>query len=396
LKLASFIRSLMLCLILIAAVGTTSAQACDTNAISSKLDEAKTHLAAGETDQAAALVAEAQAALSACSTPAAPTAEAAPPAATTEAAAAPANATRRVTAPEVGADKAIVFISFANTSIDAGSVDIYSDRSPDPLVTDLAFGEATELVPFEAGPISFTARAAGSGKNGEMLTTGRKDFGANSSWVVTTAGLKSRVSLIIEPVSIVRSDYNDQARVRVVNFVQNSTIDLVDDGGIDFGSNLGWVSIKDNMIDPGKHTLQVNSGGQPLMDAMTFDFAANTTYTLYLIGQPESDHPVQILSIVTPQETTRVRFVSTRSDTVELYYRPANEKVIESIVGAATSDWITLEAGAVTFLAYAPGTGMGGRELGGIALQLRPGRDITITMSDTDMNVSDTVLTPAS
>lgn len=408
-KSLSFIGNLVLLSLLLTAVKPALAQTCDVIAASSMLEVAKTHLASGEDDQVLTLMNAAQAALSGCGTATAPleteaaditvtptAAVAEPTAAVATPAASIPNTTSIAVSPDIDAEKAIVFISFANTSIDSGVIDIYSNLTPEPVVTDLAFGEATGLVPFEAGSITFTGRVAGSGKNGEVLAADNKDFAANSSWVVTMAGLQSKVSLIMEPMSIVRSKYNGQARVRVVNFVQDSRIDLVEGEGDDFGSHLGWVGMKDKMIDPGTHTLQAHSDGKALMEPMTFDFAANTTYTLYIIGQAGSDHPVQILSIVTPQETTRVRFISTRSDAVEIFYRPAKEMLIENIANGETSDWFTLEAGAVTFLAYAPGTGMGGREMGGIALQLRPGRDLTITMSDNNMDVTEVALTPQS
>ena len=391
-KSLSLIRNLALSCFLLAGVVPAWAQACDVGAASDMLEVARTHLAAGEIDQALTVMTEAQASLATCETAASPT-EAAVVATPIAAAA---NAPSLATSPDIDAEAAIVFISFANTSTDSGSIDLYTNLDSEPLVTDLTFGEATGLVPFQSGTLSFIARVAGSGKNGEVLATGRKDFGANSSWVVTMAGLQSKVSLIIEPISIVRNKYQDRARVRVVNFVQDSRIDLVDSGGENFGSAMGWISLKDNMIDPGTRTLQATSNGEALMEPMTFDFAANTTYTLYIIGQPGSDHPVQILAMSAVQETTRVRFISQRTDAIDIYYRPAKERVVANIAGGETSDWVTLEAGSVTFLAYVPETGMTGREMGGINLQLRPGRDLTITMTDNNMDVTEVALTPDS
>lgn len=166
------------------------------------------------------------------------------------------NTTSIATSPDIDAEKAIVFISFANTSIDSGSIDIYSDLSPEPVVTDLIFGEATELVPFPSGTVTFTARVAGSGKNGEILAADQKDFGANGSWIVTMAGLQSKVSLIVEPMSIVRNNYNGQGRVRVVNFIQDSRIDLVDDGN----SLRALVKYLDNVSDDAIAELNIPTG----------------------------------------------------------------------------------------------------------------------------------------
>jgi hypothetical protein len=74
---------------------------------------------------------------------------------------------------------------------------------------------------------------------------------------------------------------------------------------------------------------------------------------------------------------------------VDIHYRPGEERLIENFAAGETSDWVTLEAGAVTFLAYAPGTGPTGTELAGVAIQLRPGYDVTVSVNDTEMVVTE-------
>ena len=362
-------------------VTPTFAQTCDAvGDATSKLDEAKSSIEAGDTEAATTLINEAQALLSGCG--AATTTDITPMAANTT-----------VNVPEVDPEVSIVFIAFAHTSPDVGPIDLYTNDIDEPVVANLAFGEATELFPFEHGARVFTARLAGSGKNGEVLASGNKDYGANSSWVLTAAGLNEKVSFLVEPMSVVRNKYGNQARVRLVNFVPETRIDVVDANGNDFGIGLGWIGIQDKMVDAASYTLQVNANGGPMLEPVTFDMAANTTYTLFVIGQPDSDSPVQILSIVVPQETGRVRFVSTRADTVDVHYRPGEERLIENLGAGATTDWVTLEAGAFTFIAYAPGTGPTGRELAGVALQLRPGYDITVSVNENEMTVTDVVFT---
>jgi len=368
---------LLTILILTVIVTPALAQTCDVAVqdANAKLDEAKSSLEAGDSENATTLINEAQSLLTGCGT------------ASPDATPMPINAT--VNAPDIDPEAAITFVAFAHTSPDVGPIDLYTNDIDEPIITNIAFGEATELIPFEAGVRTFTARPAGSDSGSEALATSEKDYAANSSWIFTAAGLNEQVSFLIEPMSVVRNEYNDQARVRVVNFVPDTSIDVVDANGTDFGTGLGWIGMQDIMVDDGSYTLQVNANGTPLLEPATFDVAANNTYTLFVIGQPGSESPVQILPIVIPQETGRVRFISTRADTVDIHYRPGDERLIQNLEAGATSDWITLEAGAVTFLAYAPGTGPTGTELAGVAMQLRPGYDVTVSVNDTEMVVTE-------
>jgi hypothetical protein len=362
------------------------AQPCDAAGANAKLEDAKTSLEAGNTESATTLINEAQALLSSC-------ADAATSGAGSTETTTSANATINI--PEVDPEAAITYIAFAHTSPDVGPIDLYTNDVAEPIISNLAFGEATELFPFEAGARTFTARAAGSDSGSEALATSQKDYAANSSWIFTAAGLNEKVSFITEPMSVVRNAYNDQARVRIVNFVPDTNIDVVDANGTDFGTGLGWIGMQDMMVDEGSYTLQVNANGQPFMEPATFDVAANNTYTLFVIGQPGSDAAVQILPIVIPQETGRMQFISTRGDAVDIHYRPGDERIIENLGAGVTSDWVTLEAGAITFIAYAPGTGPTGTELAGVAFQLRPGYDVTISVNDNEMVVTEETFTGA-
>jgi hypothetical protein len=138
----------------------------------------------------------------------------------------------------------------------------------------------------------------------------------------------------------------------------------------------------------------VNADGDALMEPVSFDFDKETTYTFYVIGHPDSNYPVRLLPIIVPQEMTRVRFVSQRGDAVDIHYRPANDRIIERISEGQTSEWIPLASGAVTFIAYEPGTGPRGRELGALPLQMRPGRDMTIHLNGQGFEVMEVTLTP--
>lgn len=361
------------------------------------LQEAKLSIEAGAADEALVLLQAAQALLESCGvqtnseSAAAPATSAENTGATPE----PINPVKTsavVTAPDVNLEQSVTFIAFAHTSVDSGPIDLYTGGAL--VVANLNFGEATGLIPFTGGPRRFVARPAGSGADGAVLYTVEWNYLANSSWILTAAGLLDEFSFIVEPVSIVRNDFNGRARVRVVNFVPERRVTVRSENGVEFGNGLGWIGIKDTMVDAGSYELRVQGDGERLIEPVSVELSSETTHTFYVIGSPDSDYPVRLLPIITPQDRTRVRFVSERGDAVDIHYRPTNDRIVERIGADETSDWIGLASGAATFIAYEPGTGPTGRELAALPLQLRPGRDVTITLDGRGFEVAEVTLTP--
>jgi hypothetical protein len=334
------------------------AQSCRnaTIAANALLENAKDRIGVGEPEMAVTLINEAQALLGVCHpdetvliSQRAASPIAIPEITATATALSPGGFD--IQPPEVDLTQAIVFIAFAHTSIDSGPLDIYLGSSQTPVVAKLTYGEATHLVPLNAGMRQFTVRPAGSGPDQDSLARVEWNYAANSSWIVTAAGLLSEFAFIVEPISIVRNDYHERSRVRVVNLVRDMRLSVRSDSGGEFGNGLGWIGIKDTMVDPGMYELHVRTAdGKTTNEAIAFDFLVERTYTLYLIGQPERGHPISVLPIVTPQETTRVRFVSARDGSVDVHYRPSNERIVEAIAGGETSPYIPLASGAVTFI----------------------------------------------
>lgn len=375
---------------------------------------AKSLLDAGNTQDAAALIQSAEAILTACQTGSeqAPPATAAdgaapsptpaltvmesPPAPTvTGNAAAPAEAAGSyvLNPPALDTGQGIAFVTFVHTSVDAGPLDIYYGNQETPVVSGLTYGTYTGLMPIQAGSRTFRARAAGSGPSGEVLYRLTWDFLANSTWMVTAAGVRSTFSFIVEPITIIRNAYEGQARVRVINVVATGPrVTVTDSSGKIFDDGLGWVGIKDSLVAPGEYVLGVSTQtGLSMAEPVTYTFEANHTYTLFVIGDG-NEAPLAFLNLPVQQDITRVRFINTRADRVDVHARPGNAKILEGIEPGVDGDWIELPSGAFTFIAYAPDTGPTGRELAGIALQLRPQRDVVITIGDSAMQLQSTEL----
>ena len=157
-----------------------------------------------------------------------------------------------VNPPDINSEQGVTFVRFAHTSIDSGALDIYrSNNMNTPIVANLQYGEATGFVPMNIGSLTFVAHSAGTD---DKLYRVNWDFVGNSSWILTAAGLTETFAFIVEPVSVIRNQYNGQARVRVVNLLAGVVRASVDDAenGINFGDGLGWVGIKDTLVAPGQ------------------------------------------------------------------------------------------------------------------------------------------------
>jgi hypothetical protein len=296
-------------------------------------------------------------------------------------------------APPVDIDNAIAFVRFAHTSIDAGSIDLYWERDTEPIVAGLDFGEVTELIPIPAGNWLITARRTGEGVAGEELYQMRWNYSANSSWVITAAGIVETFAFVVEPISIIRNDYNHRARVRIVNVAAGAPRSTVhtQEGQV-LGDGLGWFGLRDNMLEPGTYTLTAETNtGSTLPAPLEYTFDANNTYTLLVMAGLHGA-PLEMVMFATPQEISRVRFINNRIDVIDLHYRPGNELLIGNFDPQTETDWYEFPSGAITFVAVAPGAGARGREIAALPWQLRPDRDITIEINQNGMLVTDVVL----
>jgi hypothetical protein len=199
----------------------------------------------------------------------------------------------------------------------------------------------------------------------------------------------------MQPFIVVRNDLNGQARVRTVNWVLGAPpLTVTDSADRVFARGLGWIGIQDVEFEPGTYDMSV-SGDDNVFWTGTLDLEADTSVALLLIGDPDGDPPVRALPVVNSADSTRVRFVNNRSDTVDIHVRPGNERVVESLRPGETSEYVSLPSGAVTFVAYQPGTGPTGQEQASLIDTIRPGRDVTVTLRNSgQMTISNVEFTP--
>lgn len=391
---------LIMALVIALIPASAQSQSCDeaVGEVLPLLEGAKSLIESGNAQSAATLIQSAEDLLKACQTGSAqPTVESAattvpgeaiPPAATAE----PVGG-YVLNVPPIDTNQSIAFVTFVHTSADAGPIDIYYGDQETPVVSGLVYGTFTGIMPIQAGSRTFRARPAGSGPSGEVLYRMTWDYIANSTWMVTAAGVRSTFSFIVEPITIIRNEYQGQARVRVINLAATGPrVTVADSNSKILGDRLGWVGIQDTLVAPGEYVLSAStSTGLAMPQPLTLNVEANYTYTLFVIGNG-SDAPLTILNLPARQDITRVKFINGRADVVDVHARPGNDKIVTRIQPGAESDWIELPSVSFTFIAYAPDTGPTGRELAGIATQLRPQRDLVIVIGNSAMEIQSTKL----
>lgn len=301
-----------------------------------------------------------------------------------------------VNVPVVNPERSISFLRFANWSPDIGNLDFYLGNNTTPIVENIAYQEFTNSIIVNSGDLSIIARPAGSGSDGEQLHRLSWNFQGNSSWMVSGIGLQSISAFWVEPISIIRNKYNNQARIRVINLIatrQRATVNT--NSGIQLTNGLNWVGVKDILLNAAEYTLNAKLEDNTAIDNLiTQEFEANNTYLLVLTGMNTDEQPVQAIVLKNPENTTRVKFISHRSDAVEVFNMPAGIEVVDQLEPSTETTWISIPSGALTFILYSPDSGPTSQELAAISRHLRPGKDITIIADDNGMQVSEESITP--
>lgn len=289
----------------------------------------------------------------------------------------------QITFPEVAAVDAVAYIRVINTVADVDTPIDLELGGFGALVTGLGYGEFTGLIPIPAGV--------------QRINDLSWDFLANSTWVVAQVGLEETVSIQLEPISVLRNQLGNKARIRVMQAISGTErLNVTSMEGIDFGTGLGWLNFHDMDIEPGQYTLYADAGGSGMIIPETaFTFEANQNYTIFLVGGKDGTPAPQFITLVSPQDVTRVRFTNNRDAAVDLHQRPGNARILEALEPGATSDWLIIPSGASAFIAYDVGAGPGGQERASVSEHLRTGRDMTFTINPNgNIRLQETTFTP--
>jgi hypothetical protein len=294
------------------------------------------------------------------------------------------------------------FVRFIHTAVDVPPLDIYvGDTSL--LISSLSYGESTDFMTMPTSVQGFTARAAGSGVSGSILARLNRRVKANQSEIITAAGLNSKRAFVLEPLVLVRNATRGRARVRVFNTVWGGPyLTVKDSRGVTYGQDLQYLSTSpDSDVEPGTYQFEIQQSGSGTTVAMTEDLQleVDKIYSLMIIGGMDGTPPVRFVVLITDQETTRVRIANNSSAPADIYIKGNTTPFARGIAPGAVSEYTTVPSGATTFILRAPGSAPNSQELAFVAPQLRPGRDVTITINGsgvaTQMGVTDDHLTPS-
>ncbi len=295
------------------------------------------------------------------------------------------------------------FVRFIHTAIDVPPIDIYAgDNSQTPVVSNLAYGQATPFMTLPSTVQGYVVRPAGSGPDGEVLFRLNRRVKPNQSEIIAAAGLASRKAFVLEPLVLVRSGTRGNARVRVFNMVWGGPyLTVKDNTGTVYGQDLQYLSSSGDVdVAPGTYSFEVQSGaGKRVASVDNLNLEADKVYSLMIIGGMEGDPPVRFVVLDSEQETTRVRIVNNGGATADVYIKGNDQPFVRGLAAGTSTDFIPVPSGATTFVLRAAGSAPNSSELAFVAPQLRPGRDITITINGTgvatQMGITEDHLTQA-
>lgn len=300
--------------------------------------------------------------------------------------------------PAISADASLAFIWFAHTAVDVGPIDLYVQQYGDtPIVENLAFGRVSPMIIATAGLKTIRARLAGSGPTGEVQFTLVTDIEIGTSWLISLVGRQQNRTLRLETLTMLRDDLRDRTRVRIVNYIPDEiNVSLISQLGQNFGEQLGWIGIDDVDLLPNSYALAAATSAGTLIAPEMYNFEANTFNLVLLIGSLQGTLPARFLVLNTPQHSANVRFINNRAAPVDIFMIPGNVQVVSAIEPGQTSGYLQVPSRAVTFTAYAVGTGPAGFQLTSIIDALSPGYDVTITLdADGSMTVTESHFSPA-
>jgi hypothetical protein len=249
----------------------------------------------------------------------------------------------------------------------------------------------------------FTARAAGTVSEGDVLFRLNRRVKANQSEIITAAGLGGKRAFVLEPLVLVRSATRGKARVRVFNMVWGgSYLTVKDNRGATYGQDMQYLSASgDTDAEPGTYSFQVQQSGSGIMVSSADDIKleADKIYSLMILGGMDGTPPIHFVILVSDQETTRVRIVNNSDMPADVYVKGIETPFARAIAPGSATDYVDTPSGATTFIMRAAGSPANSNELAFVAPQLRPGRDVTITINGrgvaTQMGITDDHLTLA-
>ena len=277
----------------------------------------------------------------------------------------------------------VSFVWFANVGADAPAVDIYFGDSTTPVVTNLALGEVSPMFVFPSNQRGFMLREAGSAADSAPIFTADWGLSPNQSYLILATGLVSKQAFILEPVTIVRTPTQGKAKLRIINTVSgDSTLNVADSAGTALGTSLPYLGVADVDVDAGTSDLTVQNAAGETVATQNAEFEADSIYVALITADAAGTSTASVNVIEIPQETTRVKVINNADAAFDILLNRSEgqEAFAMNLASGASSDFVEIPSGAATFLIKSVGSGAEGQELAAAPVQLRPGRDVTLTI----------------
>ncbi len=276
------------------------------------------------------------------------------------------------------------FVRFAHTAVDVPPIDIYVGNNPQPVVTNLKYGDVTDYMALSTTLSGFVARATGSAADSQPLFSLPWGIKANESELITAAGLSSRKAFLLEPLVLVRNDTKGNARVRVFDTVWGgSFLSVGTTQGTSFSSNQKYLSSSnDTDVAPGTVDFEVKDNtGKVVATASGVNLEADKVYVMLITGSMDGSTPIKLTPVVSDEDKTRVQIINQSGNPIDVYVKGQTQPFVSGMNNGASSDFTALPSGAVTFVVRNAGSSATDREVASLAIQLRPEHDTVITVS---------------
>jgi hypothetical protein len=283
------------------------------------------------------------------------------------------------------------FVWFAHVGTDAPAVDIYfADNPTTPIVTDLSFGDVTQMYAFPSNKRGLIMRKAGSTADDEpAIFESNWLLTPNQSYLMLATGLLFKNAFVLDPITLVRNNIQGRSRLRIINVISNSPpLRMLDGTGATLATNLLYLRTVDVNRNPGPSELDLQNRLGETITTEKMEYKADTLYVALITGDAIDTFPIDVQILEFPQETTRVKVVNDSDTPYNVVLKRGGTQTIfaPDLAPKASSDYIEVPSGAASFLIKRSASD-DTREIIASALQLRPSRDVTLTIVGTGMNI---------
>lgn len=245
------------------------------------------------------------------------------------------------------------FIRVVHASPGAPAVDVYLDSNPQPAITNLAFGKATDFMQLPAKRYTVTLRPAGTPASDTPILQASITIARNASATVVAQGIlqgQGDQGLKLGVYITDRSPTNGKARVQVIHTSPDApAVDVLAGTtpvikGLKFG--LGTRAVN---LDPGTYDLTVVASGTTtpvVLNLPGTNLAANTIYTVIAFNNLSNIQTLVLTTSAPPPANGFVRIVHASPDApaVDIYLDRASTPAITNLAFGQATDFMQLTA----------------------------------------------------